>query len=219
MQDTETGWRGSRDGWVIAAYEALVDQGIDAVKIQPLAAKLKLSRTSFYWFFKDRADLMAALIDMWSGRTTAPLVAAATAYAETETEAVLNVTRCFMSADTFDAGLEFAIRGWALQDAGVLDRLRVADARRLAALHALLLHWGHDPVDADVRARAIYLVQIGYIAMQTRETMAERLPRVPHYVEIFCGQRPGAGEMARFRAALEHSSARAVNNGLFVNNV
>ncbi len=186
----------------MAAYQALIDHGIDGVKIQPLGAKLKLSRTSFYWYFKDRADLLSALIDMWDHRTTAPLVAAASAYAATETEAVLNVTRCFMSARTFDAGLEFAIRGWAVQDAGVLDRLRIADAERLAALQALLCNWGHDVADADVRARAIYLVQIGYISMQTRETMAERLPRVPHYVEIFCGKRPAEAELARFKAGL-----------------
>jgi AcrR family transcriptional regulator len=204
MDGIETGWRGSREGWVQAAYEALIDQGIDAVKVLPLGAKLKLSRTSFYWFFKDRAELLAALVDMWAARTTAPLVTSARAYAATETEAVLNVTACVMSASAFDAGLEFAVRGWALRDAAVLERLRQADTERLAALRAMLMQWGHNPVDADVRARTIYLTQIGYIAMQTQETMETRLPRVPHYVEIFCGQRPSTEEMARFSAGLLH---------------
>jgi AcrR family transcriptional regulator len=206
-EPTETGWRGSRDGWVTAAYEALIDQGVDAVKIQPLGAKLKLSRTSFYWFFKDRADLLAALIDMWERRTTTPLVAAASAYAGTKAEAVLNVTSCVMSDKTFDSGLEFAVRGWALQDPAVLERLRMADARRLSALTAMLERWGHSPQDADVRARAIYLVQIGYISMQTRETLETRLLRVPHYVEIFCGQRPTDAEMDRFCAQLRSLGA------------
>jgi AcrR family transcriptional regulator len=202
MDDAETGWRGSRDGWVQAAYQALIDQGIEAVKIQPLSTRLKLSRTSFYWFFKDRADLLQALLDMWAARTTRPMVAAAEAYAATETEAMLNVTGCLMSAARFDARLEFAVRGWALQDASVLERLRAADVERLAALQTMLQQWGHDPADADVRARAIYLTQIGYIAMQTRETMETRIPRVPHYVEIFCGNRPTKQEMARFSAGL-----------------
>ncbi len=206
----ETGWRGSREVWVSAAYDALKDQGIDAVKIQPLGVRLKLSRTSFYWFFRDRADLLQALIDMWAGRTTGPMVAATKAYAQTEPEAMLNLISCFLSDQTFDAGFEFAMRGWALQDAGVLDRLRAADAERLAALHALLLQWGHDPVDADVRARAIYLVQIGYIAMQTRETLETRIARVPHYVEIFCGKRPSQAELARFIAGLEPGRAPVV---------
>jgi AcrR family transcriptional regulator len=202
MDDAETGWRGSHEGWVTAAYQALIDQGIEAVKIQPLAAGLRLSRTSFYWFFKDRAELLVALLDMWAGRTTAPLVAAARAYAASETEAMLNVTGCLMSSARFDARLESAVRGWALQDVSVLERLRAADMERLTALQSMLQRWGHDAADADVRARAIYLTQIGYIAMQTRETMETRIPRVPHYVEIFCGQRPTEQEMARFSAGL-----------------
>lgn len=205
-ETVQTGWRGSRQVWVDAAYDVLIDQGIDAVKIQPLAASLKLSRTSFYWFFKDRDALLTALIDMWAGRTTDPMVAAAQAYAETPTEALLNVTGCFLDGQVFDAPLEFAVRGWALQDPSVLKRLQLADDQRLEALRQMLLRWGHGPEDADVRARAIYLVQIGYIAMQTRETLAKRLMRVPTYMEIFTGQRPTETEIARFRAKLESTA-------------
>lgn len=200
--EQETGWRGSPELWVSAAYDALIEQGVDAVRIQTLGARLKLSRTSFYWFFKDRAALLSALIEMWAGRTTEPMVAASHAYAETETEAMLNVIGCFLSETSFDARLEFAVRGWALQDAAVLARLRAVDTERLAALQQMLERWGHDPQDADVRARTIYLVQIGYISMQTEEPMALRLDRVPNYVEIFTGKRPPANEMARFRARL-----------------
>lgn len=198
----ETGWRGSPELWVGAAYEALIEQGVEAVRIQTLGEKLKLSRTSFYWFFKDRAALLAALLEMWAGRTTAPLIAATTAYAETETEAMLNLIACFLSEQSFDSRLEFAVRGWALQDQKVLEVLRRVDAERLTALRTMLERWGHEPHDADVRARTIYLVQIGYISMQTCETLEMRFARVPNYVEIFCGLRPAENEMARFRASL-----------------
>lgn len=196
---TETGWRGSREGWLDAAYAALVSEGVDAVKIMPLAEGLKLSRTSFYWFFKDRAELLAALADMWEARTTAPLVAATRDYAETETEAMLNVIACFLRPETFDARLEFAMRGWGLKDARILSRINDADARRLAALSTMLERWGHDPQDADVRARTIYLVQIGYIATQAEETLQTRLTRIPNYIEIYTGRPPEPREIARFR--------------------
>lgn len=197
-EKTETGWRGSREGWLEAAYAALIREGVDAVKIAPLADTLRLSRTSFYWFFKDRAELLSALADMWEARTTTPLVAATRDYAETETEAMLNVIACFLRADTFDAKLEFAMRGWGLKDADILARIAEADTRRLAALAAMLERWGHPPQDADVRARTIYLVQIGYIAMQVEETLETRLTRIPNYVEIYTGHPPEAREIARF---------------------
>jgi len=196
----DSGWRGSREGWLEAAYAALIREGVDAVKILPLAEGLRLSRTSFYWFFKDRAELLSALADMWEARTTTPLVRATTEFAETETEAMLNVIACFLQAETFDARLEFAIRGWGLKDADILSRITDADTRRLAALKTMLERWGHDPQDADVRARTIYLVQIGYISMQSEETLETRLTRIPNYVEIYTGRPPEPREIARFRA-------------------
>ncbi|WP_353474708.1 TetR/AcrR family transcriptional regulator [Salipiger sp. H15] len=196
------GWRGSRDVWLDAAYEALTGKGVDAVKIMPLANALQLSRTSFYWFFKDRQQLLDALLDRWEGATTAHLVAATRDYAATETEAMLNVISTFLSEHSFDARLELAVRSWAQQDAKVLARLQAADAERLAALREMLLSWGHDPADADVRARTIYLVQVGYISMRVEESLEVRLERFPNYVEIYTGKRPPEEEMARFKARI-----------------
>lgn len=198
-EKTESGWRGSREGWLEAAHAALVTEGVDAVKIMPLAERLKLSRTSFYWFFKDRDALLSALAEMWEARTTTPLVAATSEYAETETEAMLNVIACFLRPDTFDARMEFAMRGWGLKDPAILARITDADNRRLKALSDMLERWGHDAQDADVRARTVYLVQIGYISMQADETLETRLTRIPNYVEIYTGRPPEPREIARFR--------------------
>ncbi|TMV79277.1 TetR/AcrR family transcriptional regulator [Thioclava sp. BHET1] len=202
----ETGWRGSREGWLEAAYAALIEGGVEAVKILPLANALKLSRTSFYWFFENRETLLAALIELWVRRTTLPLLAASRAYAETETEAMLNVIGCFLKPETFDAQMEFAVRSWALSDVRVSQALLEADAARLEALTTMLSAWGHDGSDADTRARTVYLVQIGYISMRAEETLETRLDRIPHYVEVYTGRRPEPREIARFRARFEGTS-------------
>lgn len=204
MQDhstLETAPRGSRGGWLEAGYRALIDSGIDSVRIQPLARRLGLSRTSFYWFFADREALLDALVDGWESRTSQPLIAATTQYAETGTEAMLNVLACFLSG-SFDSRLEFAIRSWALQDAAVAGRIETADAARLAALRDMLQRWGHPLMDADIRARTVYLTQIGYISMQSCEDLPTRLARIPTYVRIYTGESPDPREVARFTAGL-----------------
>lgn len=207
-QDTAgTGWRGSRDGWLEAGYRALIEGGVDAVKILPLARQLNLSRTSFYWFFHDREALLAALLDGWHARTTVPLIAATRQYAETQAEAMLNVLCCFLTPGVFDSRLEFAVRSWALQDQAVADRVTVADAARIAALTRMMAHWGHDPMSADVRARTIYLVQIGYISMQSSEDIETRLSRIPSYVQIYTGAAPEPREIARFNARFRRDIA------------
>ncbi len=200
-EDTRTaGWRGSREGWLKAAKEAFLENGIDAVKIQPLASRLGLSRTSFYWFFKDRAAILEALLETWDAANTEALVTACNEYADSIAEAVLNVIGVFLDEERFEPRFDFAIRGWAHQSDLVMARVAAADERRLAAIRAMFERFGIDESEADVRARTVYLVQIGYISMQVNEDLATRMSRVPAYVKTFAGQAPTERELARFHA-------------------
>jgi AcrR family transcriptional regulator len=194
----ETGWRGSSEGWLEAAYDALLEGGVDAVKILPLAKRLKLSRTSFYWFFRDREELLAALIAKWRDKNTGNLVRRSQAYAESVAEATLNVFDCWLDTSLFDAKFEFAVRSWALQSEQILTQVQAADVTRLQALSRMFERYGHEPEAADVRARTLYLVQIGYISMQTEEDLDLRLKRIPEYVTIFTGTAPEQREVDRF---------------------
>ncbi|RCK51254.1 TetR family transcriptional regulator [Thalassospira profundimaris] len=200
QQTQNGGWRGSADIWLNAAYDALLESGVDGVKIQPLAKRLDLSRTSFYWFFKDRQELLDALVARWRQKNTGNLITQTESYAETVTEAMLNVFDCWLKPDLFDARFEFAIRSWAVQSPDVLTEIQTADQQRLEALKQMFLRFGQNEHLADVRARTIYLVQIGYISMQTQESLADRLQRIPEYVEIFTGQPPEQRELDRFFA-------------------
>lgn len=101
----ETGWRGSYEGWLEAAYQALLESGVDSVKILPLAKKLSLSRTSFYWFFKDREELLAALVSRWREKNTGSIVRQSEAYAETLVEAMLNIFDCWLDPSLLTAAL------------------------------------------------------------------------------------------------------------------
>lgn len=209
-EDTKpSGWRGSRALWLGAARQALLENGVDGVKIQPLAAQLNLSRTSFYWFFKDRTALLDALLAEWQAQNTGAFVDACTAYAATISEALLNLIVVFQDDTIFDPRLDFAVRGWAHQSDSVMARVNAADDRRLTTIRDMFHRFGFAPDDADVRARTVYLTQIGYIAMQVQEPLTTRMQRVAGYVQIFCGTAPDAAELARFRARM----ARVVDQG------
>ncbi|MEZ5685572.1 MAG: TetR/AcrR family transcriptional regulator [Paracoccaceae bacterium] len=194
------GWRGSRALWLAAAREAFVENGLEAVKIQPLAQGLGLARTSFYWFFPDRAALLEALLAEWEETNTTSLICACEAYADTIAEAVLNLIGVFLDDGPFEARLDLAVRGWAHGAAPVAARVHAADEARLAAIRALFSRFGYPPGEADVRARTVYLVQIGYISMQLREPLAERMARIPDYVKTYTGTAPDPAALARFHA-------------------
>jgi AcrR family transcriptional regulator len=200
--EKSSGWRGSREVWLAAAKQAFLETGLDAVKIQPLATRLNISRTSFYWFFKDRNALLDALLGAWDTQNTGAFVDATTAYAETITEAVLNLIVVFHDEELFEPQLDFAVRGWAHQSDDVMARVNAADERRLDAIRKMFERFGFSVEDADVRARTVYLTQIGYISMQVEESQAVRMARVPGYVKTFCGHAPRQSELARFHARL-----------------
>ncbi|MET0746900.1 MAG: TetR/AcrR family transcriptional regulator [Rhizobium sp.] len=196
----DTGWRGSQEGWLEAAYDCLLDSGIDSVKIQPLAKRLNLSRTSFYWFFKDREELLGALLTRWREKNTGSIVKQSLAYAESLSEAMFNVFDCWLNTDLFDSQFEFAVRSWALQSPEILDEVRKADQARIEALTTMYMRFGLEEGSADVRARTTYLVQIGYISMQSEEDIDLRMKRIPEYIAIYTGQVPQQREIDRFFA-------------------
>ena len=55
----------NREDWVLAAWDILGDGSLEEIKVKRLAAKLGATRGSFYWHFKNRQELIEALVDRW----------------------------------------------------------------------------------------------------------------------------------------------------------
>ena len=108
----------TRDDWLNAARAALIADGVDAVKVLALAIELDVSRSSFYWYFKNRDELLAALLDHWEERNTQSIVRQCALEAGCISEGACTFFRCFIDPRLFDRGLDFAVRAWARQ--GVL---------------------------------------------------------------------------------------------------
>lgn len=190
--------RGSKDLWLNAAYELLISEGIDAVKIMPLAKRLNLTRTGFYWFFKDIAELHGAMVRRWESKNTGNLIDRCDAEAHNICAALFNVMDCWLDPTLFDARLDLAVRNWARVDADVKTRIDDADARRIAAIENMFARYGYSKDQAHVRALTVIYTQIGYISMHVIEDRDERLARVAHYVEVFAGTPPSEGDIAQF---------------------
>lgn len=198
--NTEAPAPGSLELWLHAAYELLLESGVDAVRIMPLAKRLKLSRTSFYWFFDDREALLAALLERWRTKNTGNLVRQAESYSESLPEAVLNVFDCWFDDRLFDSRLEFAVRSWAQQSKRVNAEVSAADVARLTALTSMFIRFRCNRIEADVRARTVYLTQLGYISQKAPEERAVRMRRIGKYIEIFAGTPAEPRELERFFA-------------------
>jgi len=198
-EKTDRGWRGTPEIWLDAAYDLLVEGGVEAVKVMPLAERLGLSRTSFYWHFPDREALLAGLVARWQAKNTGNLIARCEAEAATIAEALLHLFDCWYDDALFDSRLEFVMRTWSLTDASVAAAMNAADAERVAAITGLFRRFGYSETEADTRARTHYLTQVGYIALRSVESLDVRMVRIPAYVLTFSGVAPTEAEIAAFR--------------------
>ncbi len=191
---------GSEDAWLAAAYDVLTESGVEAVKIMPLAKRLGLTRTGFYWYFKDRDALLEGMIGRWEDKNTGNLIDQTKAYGETITEAMFNLFDCWIDDNLFDARLDLAIRNWARNDAALQIRLDQADAKRSDAIAAMCTRFGFTDAQARVRSMTVIYTQIGYISMQISEDWQQRIAHMPDYIEVFTGHRPSPSEFNRFKA-------------------
>ena len=56
--------------WAEAALQLVAEKGLGALKVDALAARLGVTKGSFYWHFASRADLLAAALSRWEERST-----------------------------------------------------------------------------------------------------------------------------------------------------
>jgi len=192
----------TRQDWLNMARDVLVNEGVGEVKILGLANRMGVSRSSFYWYFEDRADLLAALLDEWELRNTAQILNHCQMPSANITEAVCNFFRCFVDQTKFDRGLDFAIREWSRRDEAIRGRLDDADKSRIAALTDSFARNGFDAINADARARILYFMQLGYHALEVHEDMQTRMSRLEPYIRGFTGQEPDQEAVDAFLAHL-----------------
>ena len=196
-----TATKTTREQWVAAAQHILRTEGVDQVRILTLAQRLGATRSSFYWFFQSRENLLDELLASWSARNTASIVDRAGRSAPTITAAVLGLFECWADERSFDPKLDAAVRAWGSRDVAVEAAVVSNDQIRLDAIAAM--YDRHGFADASIRARVLYYTQIGYYALGVDEPNDVRLGFAADYVRALTGLDPSPAELRAFARFLD----------------
>ncbi len=147
----------TREDWLHAALDALEESGAEGLKVLPLAARLGVSRGSFYWHFRDRGELLAAVLEYWDSWSNQVVIDALDASRDDPRSQLLALME--MVEERRLTRYDPAVRAWAVRDPQVARALRSADRRRLGYVTNLFRKAGFPPAQADARARlfAVYL--------------------------------------------------------------
>ena len=157
--------RTPRAAWIDAGLRALSAGGPDAVRIEPLARVLGVTKGGFYWHFDDRDGLLEAMLDTWE-RTVIDDVVDRVDGGGGDARAKLRRLFALAAARRDFVELELAVRDWARRDKAVAQRLRRVDNRRMGYLRSQFREICDDADEVEVRCMLVMSLFIAthYIA-------------------------------------------------------
>jgi AcrR family transcriptional regulator len=129
--------------WVNAAVRAMLRGSVADVKIERLARELKVTRGSFYWHFRNRAALLAAVLDHWEHLT----ISFNEVLARHDPEPRQRLLRLLLLPDEAASHIppgefESAIRAWARRSPQVRQVTERVDALRTQTIAQIVRDLG-----------------------------------------------------------------------------
>lgn len=149
------------DAWIAAAFDALAGGGIDAVRVEPLAKALAITKGSFYWHFADRRALIDAMLAAWTEGRIAAIREQSTAGGTPEVVLRSLADLYTRHANVRGLSIELAIRALARSDEDAAKAVRAVDRERLRHVGDLFAELGRPRSEARARAILFYSYLFG----------------------------------------------------------
>jgi AcrR family transcriptional regulator len=148
----------SAKDWLDQGLKVLATRGFTALKAEPLAKAMGVSRGSFYWHFADIGAFHAAILKRWREVAAERIIANVEAASENDNPLPLLLRRAFAGK----LALENAVRTWATVDPLARSAVQAIDRRRLGYVENLLRASGLSPEAARARAQILYWTFLGF---------------------------------------------------------
>lgn len=165
--------------WIEAAMDALAEGGVEAVRVDPLAKRLGVTRGSFYWHFADRDSLHKAMLKEWRKRASYRVGAridSQTAAPDERLRQNLALPKASPRSKRA-AAIELAIRLWARRDEEAARAVEHIDHVRLSYYAKLYAEMGFTREQARGRALLFYaaLMAQAYIVTDADTDIGDHL--------------------------------------------
>jgi AcrR family transcriptional regulator len=148
----------SAKDWLDQGLRTLARSGFTALKAEPLAKAMGVSRGSFYWHFADIGAFHSAILKHWREVAAEQIIANLEAASDHDNPLVVLLRQAFGGRLT----LEKAVRSWAAHDPRAKAAVQAIDRRRLSYLERLFGASGLAPDVARARAQIFYWAFLGF---------------------------------------------------------
>lgn len=145
--------------WLDQGLKTLTESGFTALKAEPLAQAMGVSRGSFYWHFADVGAFHAALLKRWREVTTEQIIASLERSPEGEIPMNVLLRRAFGGSRL---SVEVAVRTWATVDPSARAAVQAIDKRRLSYMESQFVAQGYSLAVAQARSQILYWTFLGF---------------------------------------------------------
>lgn len=149
------------EDWLNLALEELRTHGYSALRAQPLAKKMAVTRGSFYHHFESLEAFHTAVIDHWSKKTSGQIALEAQGFDDPVQALDDLLQKTLRSGEA----LERAIRSWSTVALNVAEAVERVDQERIGIAEALLREAGLPKADSIARAKLLYWAAIGRLML------------------------------------------------------
>jgi AcrR family transcriptional regulator len=161
--------------WVAAGLAELGANGIAGVRVEVLAERMGITKGGFYRRFKDRRDLLDAMLKAWSDGRVEAIERQAAAGGSDALERLQGLIKLYTErANAQGMAIELAIRQWARTDDIAAAAAARVDAARLRTVTRLYRQLGLSTADAEGRATLFYSFLFGQSLLFDNESPRRR---------------------------------------------
>ena len=157
----------SAQDWARAALAAIAEGGLGAVAVEPLAAKLGVTKGSFYAHYRNRDELVTAALDEWvrgHGREALAPYAAIADPMERLRSVLMAAAR---ASESQRPSVQLSLLGESDERAG--EALRQVNQTRIDLLTRTYHELGLTPRQARNRARIAYAATLGLLHLSRHD--------------------------------------------------
>lgn len=155
-----------RNGWIDGAIEILADEGVAGLRVEALAKRFGVTKGSFYWHFKDRQDLISAVLQRWKDGRMRDIDRQSDAPQGKCGEQLLQIVDVYGSnRNRKGIAIELAVRDWARRDAQAGLIVEAVDRYRLESASKLFVANGLSENEARSRSLLLYAYVFGQSLM------------------------------------------------------
>lgn len=148
--------------WIEAALQLISEAGLRALTVDALAARLGVTKGSFYWHFKGRPELLAGALKRWEQRVTTEAIAGLSAVTDARQRLVFMLQA---ASQPPRARSLYAALAAAADDAMVRRVLNRVAAARIGFLEACYRELGLKAAEARAKAVLAYAAYRGLLQL------------------------------------------------------